>query len=88
MEVVSGALTDIKVGNCLEMKNMPEGTIVHNVELKPGKGGQLARAAGASAQILGIEDKYVILRLTSGETRKLLSRSKRPLRKRSREKVI
>ena len=73
MEVVSGALTDIKVGNCLEMKNMPEGTIVHNVELKPGKGGQLARAAGVSAQILGIEEKYVIIRLASGEMRKILS---------------
>ena len=73
MEVVSGAVTDIKVGNCLEMKNMPEGTIVHNVELKPGKGGQLARAAGVSAQILGIEEKYVIIRLASGEMRKVLS---------------
>ena len=73
MEVVSGSVTDIKVGNCLEMKNMPEGTIVHNVELKPGKGGQLARAAGVSAQILGIEEKYVIIRLASGEMRKILS---------------
>ena len=52
---------------------MPEGTIVHNIELKPGKGGQLARAAGASAQILGIEEKYVIIRLTSGEMRKILN---------------
>ena len=52
---------------------MPEGTIVHNVELKPGKGGQLARAAGVSAQILGIEDKYVTLRLASGEVRKVLA---------------
>ena len=73
MTIVSGEKTDIKVGNCCEMRYMPEGTFIHSIELKPGKGGQLARAAGASAQILGIEDKYVILRLTSGETRKILS---------------
>ena len=69
MQVVA----DIKVGNCLEMKDMPEGTFIHNVELKPGKGGQLARSAGCSAQILGIEDKYVTVRLSSGEVRKILS---------------
>lgn len=72
MKVISGPEADIKVGNAAELRNMPEGTIVHNVELKPGKGGQMARAAGASAQILGIEDKYVTLRLTSGEVRKVL----------------
>ena len=72
MSVVSGANVDIKVGNALELRNMPEGTIVHNIELKPGKGGQLARAAGVSAQILGIEEKYVTLRLASGEVRKVL----------------
>ena len=72
MQIVSGEKADIKVGNCCEMRYMPEGTIVHNIELKPGKGGQLARAAGASAQILGIEDKYVIIRLTSGEMRKIM----------------
>ncbi|MBQ7888915.1 MAG: 50S ribosomal protein L2 [Erysipelotrichaceae bacterium] len=72
MTVVSGDATDIKVGNCCQMKNMPEGTFIHNVELKPGKGGQLARSAGVSAQILGIEDKYVTLRLASGEVRKVL----------------
>lgn len=72
MKVISGAETDIKTGNACELRNMPEGTIVHNIELKPGKGGQMARAAGASAQILGIEDKYVTLRLTSGEVRKVL----------------
>ncbi|MGN1343087.1 MAG: 50S ribosomal protein L2 [Traorella sp.] len=70
--VVSGASADIKVGNALEMRNMPEGTFIHNVELRPGKGGQLARSAGASAQILGIEDKYVTVRLASGEVRKIL----------------
>ncbi len=71
MQVISGEKADIKVGNSMEMRNMPEGTIVHNVELKPGKGGQIARAAGCSAQILGIEEKYVTLRLQSGETRKI-----------------
>ena len=73
MSVVSGEKVDIKVGNALEMRYMPEGTIVHNIELKPGKGGQIARAAGASAQILAVEEKYVTLRLTSGEMRKILS---------------
>ena len=72
MKVVSGEKVDIKVGNALEMRYMPEGTIVHNIELKPGKGGQIARAAGASAQILAIEDKYVTLRLGSGEMRRIL----------------
>ena len=72
MKVISGPETDIRIGNACELKNMPEGTIVHNVELKPGKGGQMARSAGCSAQILGIEDKYVTLRLQSGEVRKVL----------------
>ena len=71
--VVSGKDADIKVGNCLEMKDMPEGTFIHNVELKPGKGGQLARSAGCCAQILGIEEKYVTVRLSSGEVRKILA---------------
>ena len=69
MTVVSGEGADIKVGNTLE----PEGTFIHNIELKPGKGGQLARSAGASAQILGIEEKYATVRLVSGEVRKILS---------------
>ena len=71
-KIVSGPETDVRTGNCMELRNMPEGTVVHNVELKPGKGGQMARSAGSSAQILGIEDKYVTLRLTSGEVRKVL----------------
>ena len=70
--VVSGVACDIKLGNAMELRNIPEGTTVHNVELKPLKGGQLARSAGASAQILGIEEKYVTLRLSSGEVRKVL----------------
>ncbi|MDD6467722.1 MAG: 50S ribosomal protein L2, partial [Erysipelotrichaceae bacterium] len=72
-QVISGTTADIKVGNALELGNMPEGTFVHNVELKPGKGGQLARSAGVSAQILGKEGRYCILRLASGEVRKILS---------------
>ncbi|MDL2276620.1 50S ribosomal protein L2, partial [Breznakia sp. OttesenSCG-928-G09] len=72
-KVESGSEADIKVGNCMEMKDMPEGTFIHNVELKPGKGGQLARSAGCSAQILGLEGKYVTLRLSSGEVRKVLA---------------
>ena len=71
-KVISGTKVDIIVGNSLEMRNMPEGTIIHNIELKPGKGGQLARAAGVYAQILGIEEKYVTIRLASGEVRKVL----------------
>ena len=73
MEIESGAQADIKVGNALPLENIPEGTMVHNVELKPGKGGQLARSAGSSVQILGREGKYTLLRLTSGEVRKVLS---------------
>jgi len=70
--VMSGQNADIIVGNSMEIGFMPEGTVVHNVELKPGKGGQLARSAGVSAQILGIEDKYATLKLASGEVRKIL----------------
>ena len=71
--IVSGEAVDIKVGNAMELRNIPQGTFVHNVELKPGKGGQLARSAGVSAQILGSEGRYTILRLASGEVRKVLS---------------
>ena len=72
-QIVSGQKADIKTGNNCEMRYMPEGTIIHNIELSPGKGGQLARAAGASAQILAVEDKYVTVRLQSGEMRKILA---------------
>ena len=67
----SGLGSDIKIGNCLKMKDMPVGTIVHNIELKAGKGGQIVRAAGASAQLMAKEGKYVLLRLPSGEMRKV-----------------
>ena len=70
--VVSGENADIKLGNTLPIMNIPVGTVIHNIELRPGKGGQLARSAGNSAQILGREGKYVMIRLASGETRKIL----------------
>lgn len=70
--IVSGEDADIKVGNALKLKDIPVGTVVHNVELKPGKGGQLARSAGISAQLMGKEGKYAILRLPSGEMRMVL----------------
>ena len=73
MKIESGSNADIKVGNCLPLADIPEGTLVHNVELKPGKGGQMARSAGSSVQILGREGEYTLLRLTSGEVRKVLS---------------
>ena len=72
-KVVSGETTDIVVGNHLQLANIPEGTMVHNVELKPLKGGQIARSAGSSVQVLGHEGSYTLLRLTSGEVRKVLS---------------
>jgi len=71
-EIVSGNQVDIKTGNALPIMNIPVGTIIHNIELSPGRGGQVARSAGASAQILGREDKYVLVRLQSSEVRKIL----------------
>lgn len=68
-EIMSGPDADIRVGNALPLRNIPVGTVIHNIELKPGRGGQLVRAAGASAQLLGKEGNYAIIRLTSGETR-------------------
>ena len=70
--VESGAKVDVKTGNTMEIMNIPVGTVIHNIELRPGKGGQLARSAGTSAQILGREGKYVLIRLSSGETRMIL----------------
>ena len=70
--VVSGENVDIKVGNALPIMNIPVGTMIHNIELRPGKGGELARSAGASAQILGREGAYVMVRLSSGEQRLVL----------------
>ena len=72
-KIESGANADIKIGNALPLENIPVGTMVHNVELNPGAGAKLARSAGSSVQILGREGKYVIVRLKSGETRKILA---------------
>jgi len=71
-EIISGPQVDIKTGNAMPIMAIPVGTVVHNIELHPGKGGQIARSAGASAQILGREEKYVLVRLQSGEVRKIL----------------
>ena len=72
MTVCSGENVDITIGNCLPLFNIPVGTTIHNIELHQGHGGQLVRAAGSSAQILGREDRYVLIRLTSGEVRRVL----------------
>ena len=71
-KIISGDSVDIKVGNCLPLKNMPVGTFVHNIEMRPQKGGQMARSAGSYAQLLGYENSYAILRVPSGEVRRVL----------------
>ena len=71
-KVEAGENVDIVVDNSLPIMNIPVGTMIHNIELRPGKGGELARSAGSSAQILGREGKYVMIRLSSGEQRKVL----------------
>jgi large subunit ribosomal protein L2 len=73
MVIESGETADIKVGNALPLKNIPVGSTIHNIELQPNKGGQLVRSAGTSAQILGREERYVLVKLASGEVRKILS---------------
>lgn len=73
MRLVSGPEADIKIGNALPLENIPVGTVIHNIEMKPGKGGQLNRSAGTSAQVLGKEGKYVLIRLNSGEVRMILA---------------
>ncbi len=71
-QILSGSKADIKIGNSLPLESIPVGTVIHNIELKPGKGGQLIRAAGTEAQLLGKEEQYVTIRLSSGEVRKIL----------------
>ena len=71
-KIVSGPNADIRVGNALPLEKIPVGTMIHNIEMHPGHGAQLVRSAGTSAQILGREDKYVLIRLASGEVRKIL----------------
>lgn len=72
-KLVSGDNVDIKIGNALPLSKIPVGTFVHNIEMKPGKGGQLIRSAGTRAQVLGKEGKYVLVRLNSGEVRMILA---------------
>lgn len=72
-EIMSGITADIKAGNALPLSNIPMGSTIHNIELKPAGGGQLVRSAGASAQVLGKEGKYVTVRLQSGEVRMILA---------------
>jgi large subunit ribosomal protein L2 len=72
MTVVSGDAVAPEVGNALQLKNMPLGTIVHNIEMQPGQGGKMARSAGSSAQLTNKEDKYAILKMPSGEIRRVL----------------
>lgn len=71
-KIESGEHADIKLGNALPLANIPVGTVIHNIELKPGKGGQVARSAGTSAQVLGKEGKYALVKLSSGEVRMIL----------------
>ena len=73
MKVEAGENADIKVGNALPLSSIPVGTVIHNIELKPGKGAELVRSAGNSAQIIGKEGSYVMIRLSSGEQRKVLA---------------
>jgi large subunit ribosomal protein L2 len=70
--VESGEKADIKVGNCLPIKNIPLGTVIHNIELRPGEGGKLVRSAGSSAQLMAKEGEYAQVRMPSGEVRKIL----------------
>ena len=74
--VISGETADIKAGNCLPLANIPVGTLVHNIEMLPGRGGQMVRTAGASAQLMAKEGRYATLRLPSGEMRMVLQRCK------------
>ncbi|NLK17478.1 MAG: 50S ribosomal protein L2 [Clostridiales bacterium] len=74
--VISGESSDIKVGNCLPLYAIPLGSVIHNIELFPGRGGQIARAAGISAQLMAKEGAYAIIRMPSGETRYIPIRCK------------
>ena len=72
--IQSGPEAEVKLGNALPLQNMPNGTVIHNIELTPGRGGQIVRSAGASAQLMAKEGEYTLLRLPSGEMRRVLSR--------------
>jgi len=75
-KIVSGSKKEIKIGNCMPLHDIPVGTIVHNVEMKPGGGAKIARAAGSSVQITGFAGEYATIKLASGEIRKIISRAK------------
>tara|TARA_Y100000590_G_scaffold182910_1_gene208414 strand:- start:650 stop:1477 length:828 start_codon:yes stop_codon:yes gene_type:complete len=72
-EIVSGRNKEIKIGNCMQLSDIPAGTDIHNIELSPNGGGKLARSAGSSAQISGSDDNYCIIKLNSGEVRKIIN---------------
>ena len=72
-EIVSGSNKDIKIGNCMPLMDIPPGTDIHNIELSPNGGGKIARSAGSSAQIAGADDNYCIIKLGSGEIRKIIN---------------
>ena len=72
MTVISGDAVAPELGNALQLKNMPLGTVIHNIEMQPGQGGKIARSAGASAQLSNKEEKYAVLKMPSGELRKVL----------------
>jgi len=72
-KIMSGPTAEVKVGNCLPLANIPLGTMIHNIELQPGRGGQMVRSAGGSAQLLAREGKYTQVRLPSGEVRRVLA---------------
>ena len=72
-EIVSGRNKEIKIGNCMPLFDIPEGTNIHNIELSPNSGGKLVRSAGSSAQISGIDENYCIIKLVSGEIRKIIN---------------
>ena len=72
-EIISGRNKEIKIGNCMPLSDIPAGTDIHNIELTPNSGGKLARSAGSSAQISGIDDNYCIIKLASGEMRKVIN---------------
>ena len=72
-KIVSGRNKEIKIGNCMPLSDIPEGTNIHNIELSPNSGGKLVRSAGSSAQISGIDANYCIIKLVSGEIRKIIS---------------
>ena len=71
-EIISGRNKEINIGNCMPLSDIPAGTNIHNIELSPGGGGKLVRSAGASAEISGVDDNYSIIKLKSGEVRKVI----------------